>query len=246
MSDPQDVSEDMSLEDAPGLVGYIKEKQREAEDGRQVHEERWLKAYKNFRGVYDSTTQYTSKEKSKVFIKITKTKVLAAYGQIVDILFANKKFPITVEPTPVPEGIAEFAHMETPLDQAVPADPYGFKGDGRELPPGGLEANANNLDYLGGLSSKFEGAPIAEGKARMGEPQISPAQETALRMEKVIHDQLLGSNAISTLRNAIFESALLGTGIIKGPFTHTKTVHKWGTNEMGECRRRRENIHSLR
>jgi len=231
MSDPQDVSEDMSLEDAPGLVGYIKEKQREAEDGRQVHEERWLKAYKNFRGVYDSTTQYTSKEKSKVFIKITKTKVLAAYGQIVDILFANKKFPITVEPTPVPEGIAEFAHIETPLDQAVPADPYGFKGDGRELPPGGFQATEGNLDYLGGLAPKFEGAPIAEGKARMGEPQISPAQETALRMEKVIHDQLMGSNAISTLRNAIFESALLGTGIIKGPFTHTKTVHKWESVE---------------
>ena len=81
---------------------------------------------------------------------------------------------------------------------------------------------------------EYEGAPVAEGKARVGEPQISPAQEAALRMEKVIHDQLMGSNAISTLRNAIFESALLGTGIIKGPFTHTKTVHKWGTNEMGE------------
>ena len=234
MSDPQDVSEDMSLEDAPGLIGYIKEKQREAEDGRQVHEERWLKAYKNFRGVYDSTTQYTSKEKSKVFIKITKTKVLAAYGQIVDILFANKKFPITVESTPVPEGIAEFAHLQTPLDQNKPTSPYGFEGDGRKLAPGAVEATGGELDYLGGLKDKYEGAPIAKGPALVGEPQISPAQEAALRMEKVIHDQLMGSNAISTLRNAIFESALLGTGIIKGPFTHTKTVHKWGTNEMGE------------
>ena len=61
----------------------------------------------------------------------------------------------------------------------------------------------------------------------MGEPQISPAQETARRMEKVIHDQLTGTNAVTTLRNSIFESVLLGTGIIKGPFTHTKTVHKW-------------------
>ena len=55
-----------------------------------------------------------------------------------------------------------------------------------------------------------------------------------LKMEKVIHDQLMGSNAISTLRNSIFESVLLGTGIIKGPFTHTKTVHKWSTSEEGE------------
>jgi len=226
MSDPVDVSEELNPNDAPGLVSLIKGRQKEAENGREVHEERWLKAYKNFRGIYDSTTQYTSTEKSKVFIKITKTKVLAAYGQIVDILFANKKFPLTVESTPVPEGIAEFAHMQTPLDQAMPQDPYGFEGDGRELPPGATEATGN-LDYLGGLAPKFEGAPIAEGPSKMGEPQISPAQETARHMEKVIHDQLTGTNAVTTLRNSIFESVLLGTGIVKGPFTHTKTVHKW-------------------
>ena len=91
--------------------------------------QRWLQAFKNFRGIYDSTTQYRDSERSKVFIKITKTKVLAAYGQIIDILFANKKFPLVVEPTPIPEGIEEFAHMKTPLDQdtGVP-DPYGFEG----------------------------------------------------------------------------------------------------------------------
>ena len=43
-----------------------------------------------FRSDWDSTTQYRDSERSKVFIKITKTKVLAAYGQIIDILFANK------------------------------------------------------------------------------------------------------------------------------------------------------------
>ena len=164
MDTPVDVSEDMSSENAPGLVGYIKERQREAEEGRQVHEERWLKAYKNFRGIYDSSTQYTNTEKSKVFIKITKTKVLAAYGQIVDIVFANKKFPLTVESTPVPEGIAKYAHLQTPLDQVSPADPYGFKGDGRQLAPGDLEATDAPMDYLGGLAPENQGAPVAEGK----------------------------------------------------------------------------------
>jgi len=226
MSDPVDVSKDFNPDSAPGIISLIQGRQKEAEDGRQVHETRWLKAYKNFRGVYDSTTQYTSTEKSKVFIKITKTKVLAAYGQIVDILFANKKFPITVEATPIPEGITEFAHLETPLDQQVEQDPYGYSGDGRELPPGSVQAT-DSLDYLGGLSSKYEGAPIAEGPSRVGEPQISPAQEAALRMEKIIHDQLTGTNATTAVRNSIFESVLLGTGIVKGPFTHSKTIHKW-------------------
>tara|TARA_R110002073_G_scaffold249818_2_gene412587 strand:+ start:238 stop:2355 length:2118 start_codon:yes stop_codon:yes gene_type:complete len=233
MSDPVDVSGELNSDSAPGLVSLIQGRQKEAEDGRQVHEERWLKAYKNFRGIYDSTTQYTSTEKSKVFIKITKTKVLAAYGQIVDILFANKKFPLTVEPTPVPEGIAEFAHLSTPLDEALPTDPYGYAGDGRELPPGAMEATGG-LDYLGGLAPEFKGAPITEGPSKMGEPQLSPAQETARRMEKVIHDQLTGTNATTTLRNSIFESVLLGTGIIKGPFTFSKTVHKWDKTDSGK------------
>jgi len=233
MSDPVDVSGELNPNDAPGLVSLIKGRQKEAEDGREVHETRWLTAYRNFRGIYDSTTQYTSTEKSKVFVKITKTKVLAAYGQIVDILFANKKFPLTVEHTPVPEGIAEYAHMETPLDQILPADPFGFKGDGRMIPPGGTEA-IGGLDYLGGQAAKYEGVPLHEGPARMGEPQISPAAEAARRMEKVIHDQLTGTNATTTLRNSIFESVLLGTGIIKGPFTFTKTVHKWNKTEQGK------------
>ena len=109
-------SVDEPQEELLGIVGYIKDKFQSAEDGRYTHEQRWLKAYKNFRGIYDSTTQYRDSERSRVFLRITKTKVLAAFGQITDILFANKKFPIVVESTPVPEGIAEFAHMQTPLD----------------------------------------------------------------------------------------------------------------------------------
>ena len=84
----------------------------DSENGRRSHEQRWLQSYKNFKGIYDSTTQYRDSERSKVFIKITKTKVLAAYGQIVDILFSNKKFPLVVESTPIPEGIEEFAHQK--------------------------------------------------------------------------------------------------------------------------------------
>jgi hypothetical protein len=48
-------------------------------------------------------------------------------------------------------------------------------------------------------------------------------------MEKLIHDQLLDTNAVNVLRHAIFESVLLGTGIVKGPFNYAKTVHRWDT-----------------
>ena len=220
-------------ESMPGLAAYIKKKFEDAENGRFVYEQRWLKAYKNFRGIYDSTTQYRDSERSKVFIKITKTKVLAAYGQIIDILFANKKFPLVIEPTPVPEGIAEFAHLQTPLDELVPQeDPYGYAGDGRDFGPGALEA-APSMDFLGGTKDRYEGAPLSPGPALMGEAQISPAQRSALKMEKMIHDQLLDTNAVNVFRSGIFESALLGTGVIKGPFNFYKRVHKWQKDEDG-------------
>ena len=215
----------------PGLAGYIKGKFDDSEKGRFSHEQRWLRAYKNFRGIYDSTTQYRDSEKSRVFIKITKTKVLAAYGQIIDILFANKKFPIVVEPTPIPEGVAEFAHLKTPADSiSQPAeDPFGFEGDGKELAPGALQA-----DYLGAYRKEFSNAPIAEGPSKVGEPQISPAQESALMCEKHIHDQLVDTNAVTIIRKAIFEASMLGTGVVKGPLNMYKRVHNWQRNDAGE------------
>ena len=216
----------------PGLAGYIRAKFEDSENGRYAYEQRWLQAYKNFRGIYDTSTQYRDSERSKVFIKITKTKVLAAYGQIVDILFANKKFPIVVESTPVPEGIEEFAHARTPIDDMPnQTDPYGFPGDGREITPGGLSASQPHS--LGTYGKEF-GDMILPGKANVGEPQFEPAAEQARRMEKVIHDQLLDTNAVNVFRKAIFESALLGTGIVKGPFNFYKRIHKWQRNEQGE------------
>ena len=210
-------------EQMPGLAGHITGLFKQSEHGRLSHERKWLQSFKNFRGIYDSSTQYRDSEKSRVFIKITKTKVLAAYGQLVDILFSNKKFPIVVESTPVPEGIAEFAHMETPVDQVI--DPYGFQGDGRNIPAG-----ASDPDELG---EKYKDLPLKKGPSKIGEPQVSPAQESALKLEKVIHDQLLDTNASTVFRNAIFEASMLGTGVIKGPFNHHKRVHKWTGGEEG-------------
>ena len=168
--------------EATGIIGTIMERFRNAESGRQLEEERWLKAYKNYRGVYDSSTQYRSNERSQVFIKITKTKVLAAYGQIVDILFANNKFPISVESTPMPVGIDEFAHLsKQPIEEPQLQDNIGFQGDGRELLPGATEATPTGPQpaELGGLTEKYNGANLASGPSKMMEPQISPASEAA-------------------------------------------------------------------
>ena len=97
-----DLSEDAQTEN---IVPFIMEKYRRAEDYRRQDEERWLRSYRNYRGIYGPDIQFTEAEKSRVFIKVTKIKVLAAYGQIVDVLFANNRFPLSIDPTELPDGV---------------------------------------------------------------------------------------------------------------------------------------------
>ena len=93
-----DDSEDSDAEDTgvSSIIDFIQDRYNKAEDYRYNDEERWLKAYRNYRGMYGPDVQFTETEKSRVFIKITKTKTLAAYGQITDVLFANSRFPLSI------------------------------------------------------------------------------------------------------------------------------------------------------
>ena len=219
----------------PGLSGYIKQKFIAAEEGRRSDEARWLSAYKNYRGLSEESETYRESERSKVTVKITKVKVLAAYGQISEILFGRGDFPLVIEPTPDPEGIEESVHLNVVEkqmgggDQSL--DPYGFEGDGRELAPGSVEASAPKL---GGLTKELEGASLKKGYSKLGEPDLKPADIAARRLNKILQDQLIDTSATKEIRRSLFEQALLGTGIVKGPFNFYKKVHKWEKGEDGE------------
>ena len=90
-----------------GAVAFVESQYRRSKDARLVDEERWLDSYRNYRGLYSSEVQFTEAEKSKAFIKVTKTKVLAAYAQVVDVLFAGSKFPIGIEARQFPNNVAD-------------------------------------------------------------------------------------------------------------------------------------------
>jgi hypothetical protein len=110
----EDVAEnDFNDPKAGTIVGFVESRFKRAEDARYIDEQRWIRAYRNYRGIYGPDVQFTSTEKSKIFVKVTKTKTLAAYGQIVDVLFGANRFPITIDPTTLPEGITEAVHFET-------------------------------------------------------------------------------------------------------------------------------------
>ena len=216
------------------VVGLVEGKFYKAENARDTDELRWIRAYQNYRGVYGSDVQFTSTEKSRVFVKVTKTKVLAAYGQIVDVLFGSNKFPISINPTVLPEGISESVNFETDSNMRKAQESDGaLPQDDMRLQPG--ETIIDLRERLGALRNKLEPVQdlIEDGPGTTpSKVSFHPAMVAAKKMEKKIHDQLEESNARKQLRIAAFETALFGTGIMKGPFAYDKEYPSW--SEDGE------------
>ncbi len=223
-----------------GIKRFIDEKFTRSEEARRFDEQRWLRAYRNYRGLYGSDTKFTDAEKSRVFVKVTKTKTLAAYGQIVDVLFANNSFPLSVEPTLLPEGVVDYVHIDAQEElgknagKAAPKQDlskmFGYKGDGKELPPGATAQSL--LERLGPLSGEFEGLNVKEGPGTTASTiTFSPAMVAAKKMEKKIKDQLDESGSNKHLRASAFEMALFGTGVMKGPFAIDKEYPNWVDGE---------------
>jgi hypothetical protein len=249
---------DLEFSQRVNLVGIIKDRFEHAEESRQVDERRWLQAYENYRGLYAKNVKFRESEKSRVFVKVTKTKVLAAFGQLVDVIFGTGKFPIGINETKVPEGEYASAHLDTQnptqgIEMSLPdtevpenignrmednpqeENPYdiGFEGDGKTLKAGATFSKGVFTDSLedqaedkGFLKQGYSADPKVL--------EVNPAQEAARRLEKLIHDQIEESNGSSEIRNALLESALLGTGIVKGPFNFNKKLSRWTTGEEGE------------
>jgi hypothetical protein len=241
----------LEIEQKTNLVGIIKGRFTVAEDARRSDESRWLKAYENYRGLYNKSVKFRDSEKSRIFVKITKTKVLAAFGQLVDVIFGTGKFPIGITETKIPEGELASAHLDTQtgapgiestigggevpddIGNRIEENPYdvGYDGDGKTLKPGASFVKGLFEDSL---EDQAEDKLIEGFSPVPTNLEISPAQKAARRMEKLIHDQIDESKGSSEIRNALLESSLLGTGIVKGPFNFNKKLHKWDTDEDGE------------
>ena len=217
------------------IVNLVMDRFKKAEDARFTDEQRWMDAYRNYRGIYNNEVQFTETEKSRVFVKVTKTKTLAAYGQIVDVLFGNHKFPLAIDPTTLPEGIAEAVHFDAAPQAEQGIDelketftPPMFSSDDAKLQPG--ETMDGLRERLGSMAQKLE--PVAdkliEGQGTLPTSiTFNPALTAAKKMQKKIHDQLEESGANKQLRLASFETALFGTGIMKGPFAVNKEYPNW-------------------
>lgn len=212
--------------DYGGVVSMVESAFRRSKDHRLSDETRWLMAYRNYRGIYGPEVQFTSTEKSKAFVKITKTKVLAAYAQIVDVLFAGNKFPVGIEPRNSPSNVAGEVNYDPNqiTDEKVKerAD-VDFKVPRKYSRPDIERDLGVYKEVTAPIHEELNTGPGTSPTAITFEP----AKKAALMMEKMMHDQLEESQASKHLRAMAFECSLFGTGIIKGPFAYDKEYPKW-------------------
>jgi len=229
--------EDVKNKDEEGfsgdsLISYIQERYTRSEESRRADESRWLRAYRNYRGIYGPDVQFTETEKSRVFIKVTKTKTLAAYSQIAEVLFSNNKFPLSVDPTVLPDGVLADVSSdpkEAPAAGAELAMPTEIPfGENSANIPKGFDLDALE-QMLGSMKDDLKDLPNLKAGPGVTPSSItfSPATIAAKKMEKKIHDQLDETGASKHLRSTAFEMALFGTGVMKGPFAVNKEYASW-------------------
>ena len=212
--------------DFSGAASFIQGQFRKSKDHRLSDEERWLMSYRNYRGIYGPDVQFTDTEKSKAFVKITKTKVLAAYAQIVDVLFAGSKFPVGIESRKYPNNVAGEVNYDP---NAITSEKVEEMA-GVQYTPKRPIARPDIEKDLGPYKDKLE--PISD-ELEMGSGDspsavyFEPAKLAAQTMERKMHDQLDETSASKHLRSVAFETCLFGTGILKGPFAFDKEYPRW-------------------
>lgn len=208
-----------------GVAAFIQSQFTRSKTRRLVDEERWLMGYRNYRGIYGPQVQFTDTEKSKAFVKITKTKVLAAYAQVIDVLFAGSKFPLGIEPRYNPASVSDavnFDPNEPTAEKVQETTGLSYK------PP--RSVTRPELEKLGVFENTLKPveAELAEGPGKTPTAiTFEPAKKAAMLMERNMHDQLTESEASKHLRSVAFEACLFGTGILKGPFAFDKEYPSW-------------------
>lgn len=146
---------------------------------------------------YPVTTQYAKPTRSTVFIGMTRMKTNAAEARLADILLPTDDRNWGIQPTPKPRLM-------------------GMAKDNRMA------------------GDKFTGQPMTDPES--GQPlrmkdvaqaAIRVAREKALAMQIEIDDQLVECDYNSELRKVIHDSAVLGTGVIKGPVVTNRVRQAW-------------------
>ena len=178
--------------------------------------------------------------RSSVFIPITRAYVDGAAARVADMLLPNDDAPWQIKATPVQQNDRPMAQaadnpalarpaVMTPTAQA--AAMTGMTGAGN--PPPGIADDALNSENA--LMDPAMGAAQPASVATSQVHSVLPDEEKkAERANVVITDWLVECQWHAEMRKVIEDAALLGTGVLKGPFPVQRKSFKYQKGPNGQ------------
>ena len=183
----------------------------EHKDARDDIEDGWIEDLRAFMGQYDPDVLAKIQQKgdrSQVYVGLTRTKVLAAYSRITDLLFQPGQKFFSIEATPV----AKQPLVEKELTEKAALE---------------IMQAAQVIDP--GLVDELI-------QARLAELQEELEEETERRvenMEEAILDQAIEANLEGKMKDAIMEQVIFGTGAMKAGTLKVEKDHHWIKSDEG-------------
>ncbi len=199
-------NQEQSVKDA--LASDLQGRWQGYREARREIEDEWLNALRAVKGEYTPEQIAIMNEQealSRVYIKITTTKVHTAYSRLVDILFQNVESFWDVVAAPIaelPKEIRQHVRM-----QAV-----------QELLPYSLPPQ---------MRSQLIEERIEEIQRELISQAMDQADEAALKMKRQIKDYLVNAEALAHIKQAVMEQVVLGTGCLKIATLNIRTHDKW-------------------
>lgn len=199
---------------------------------RSATEDRFLKDLRQYRGIYDPEVEKKlSKNRSRLFSRITRTKVKAFDARMTEMLFpANNDKNWEISPTPRPNV------AETPLFQQMKQAALSQK----------LMAMVEQVAQQQQIDPEQAQRLLAEQmqQGMIPPPQLAreeqvklaevAADQSCANMRSVIADQLAEIKYRKLCSRVIHSGNLFGTGILKGPLVQLHSDQQWQMAEGGE------------
>ena len=204
-------TDDQEQTELNSLGQVLESKYIEYKDARDDIEDDWIEDLRAFMGQYDPEVLAQIQQKgdrSQVYVGLTRTKVLAAFSRMTDLLFQPGQKFFSIESTPivkqplVEKELTEQAALEI-MQAAQVVDP--------------------------GLVDDLIQARLQELKEELEEE----TQRRVENMEEAILDQAIEGNLEGKMKDAIMEQVIFGTGAMKAGTLRVDKDHRWIKGEEG-------------
>ena len=166
---------------------------------RKPAEERWLRALRQFRGIYDSEVlSMIPKNCSKAYPKLTRWKVIGTIARLMAMLFPQTEKNYGIAPSPMPDLPLE--QLQEVLNRHVMEKAAATQTDPRDVVCTDEEIEKAIVEYAKGRSD---------------------------RMETKIDDDLQEMEYVTLARRVVFSATLYNIGILQGPLNVKKKSRTW-------------------